>query len=289
MIKILITGADGQLGNEFRQLAPENRDIEFIFTDIGELDITKEHELNLFLDENPVNYIINCAAYTAVDKAEEEPEKAFLLNARAVEILAGICAERKIRLIHFSTDYVFDGTSARPYKEEDTPHPRTIYGSSKLEGERMIHKANDYVIIRTSWLYSAFSSNFVKTILRLSKEKNQLQVVADQIGSPTWANDLARTVLILIDRYHHHWFEDRYRIYHYSNKGACTWYEFACEIIKITASGIKILPVTTKEYPSKTFRPAYSVLDTTKITNDLGIEIPGWKESLKHCMDVLTP
>ncbi len=284
MTKILVTGADGQLGNEFRKLARSRYDLEFIFTDIGELDITKESEVNAFLDKNRVNYILNCAAYTAVDKAEEEPEKADLLNSHAVKILGGISNDRDIRLIHFSTDYVFDGTKKSPYTEEDTPHPVTIYGKSKLEGEKIIRKSKNCMIIRTSWLYSASGNNFVKTIMRISREKDELQVVSDQIGSPTWANDLARTTLIIIDRTKNNKTRDRYLLYHYSNEGTCTWYDFATEIVKLAGFTIKIRPVHTEDYPAKAPRPSYSVLDTTKIRNELGIKIPDWKESLQHCI-----
>ena len=284
MTKILVTGADGQLGNEFRKLARSRTDIEFIFTDIGELDITRKSEVNAFLDKNLVRYILNCAAYTAVDKAEEEPEKAYLLNAYVVDILASACSSRDIRLIHLSTDYVFDGTNTRPYREGDSPNPLTIYGLSKLEGEKLIRKAEEYIIVRTSWLYSASGSNFVKTILRLCNEKDELQVVADQTGSPTWANDLARTVLMLIDQYHDGWIKDKFRIYHYSNEGTCTWYEFAKEILKLKKLTNTIRPVETKDYPAKAPRPAYSVLDTTRIKNDLGIVIPDWEKSLRRCI-----
>lgn len=284
MCKILVTGADGQLGNEFRKLARSRYDLEFIFTDIGELDITKESEVNIFLDKNRVNYILNCAAYTAVDKAEEEPEKADLLNSHAVKILGNASNKRDIRLIHFSTDYVFDGTKKSPYTEEDTPYPVTIYGKSKLEGEKLLRKMKNCTIIRTSWLYSASGNNFVKTIIKISREKNKLKIVSDQTGSPTWANDLARTTLILIDRTKNNKTRDGCLLYHYSNEGMCTWYDFAREIMKITGFPIKIRPVKTKDYPSKAPRPEYSVLDTTKIKNDLGIKIPDWKESLQHCI-----
>jgi dTDP-4-dehydrorhamnose reductase len=284
MAKILVTGADGQLGNEFRKLARSRYDLEFIFTDIGELDITKESEVNTFLDKNRVNYILNCAAYTAVDKAEEEPEKADLLNSHAVNILGRISNERNINLVHFSTDYVFDGEKKSPYSEEDTPHPVTIYGKSKLEGEEILRKMKNWTIIRTSWLYSASGNNFVKTIMKISKEKNKLKVVSDQTGSPTWANDLARTTLILIDRTKDNRIQDKGVLYHYSNEGTCTWYDFAREIVKLAGFPIKIRPVHTKDYHAIAPRPAYSVLDTTKIKNDLGIKIPDWKESLQHCI-----
>jgi dTDP-4-dehydrorhamnose reductase len=284
MAKILVTGADGQLGNEFRKLARSRYDLEFIFTDIGELDITKESDVNTFLDKNRVNYILNCAAYTAVDKAEEEPEKADLLNSHAVNILGRISNERNINLVHFSTDYVFDGEKKSPYSEEDTPHPVTIYGKSKLEGEEILRKMKNWTIIRTSWLYSASGNNFVKTIMKISKEKNKLKVVSDQTGSPTWANDLARTTLILIDRTKDNRIQDKGVLYHYSNEGTCTWYDFAREIVKLAGFPIKIRPVHTKDYHAIAPRPAYSVLDTTKIKNDLGIKIPDWKESLQHCI-----
>jgi len=284
MAKILVTGADGQLGNEFRKLARSRYDLEFIFTDIGELDITKESDVNIFLNKNSVNYILNCAAYTAVDKAEEEPEKADLLNSHAVKILGSVSNERNINLIHFSTDYVFDGTKNIPYTEEDTPHPVTIYGKSKLKGEEILRKMKNWVIIRTSWLYSASGNNFVKTVMKISKEKHKLKVVSDQTGSPTWANDLARTTLILIDRIKDNPNREGSVLYHYSNEGTCTWYDFAREIVKLAGLPIKIRPVRTKDYPAKAPRPAYSVLDTTKIKNELGIKIPDWKESLQHCI-----
>jgi len=284
MIKILVTGADGQLGNEFRKLAQSCYDMEFMFTDIGELDITNESAVNTFLDQNTVSYIINCAAYTAVDKAEEEPDKAYLLNAEAVKIIASACNVRDISLIHFSTDYVFDGKKISPYSEEDKTNPVTVYGKSKLEGEKLLRKTKNYIIIRTSWLYSAYGNNFVKAIMRLSKEKEELQVVSDQTGSPTWAYDLARTTLILIDRMKNGRIQDKYELYHFSNSGTCTWYDFAKEIVKLSGAPVKIQPVKTTDYPVKAPRPAYSVLDTRRIRNDLRIKIPDWKESLKSCI-----
>jgi dTDP-4-dehydrorhamnose reductase len=284
MVKILVTGANGQLGNEFRKLAWPGKDHEFIFTDIDELNITIEDELNKFAEKHPVRFLINCAAYTAVDRAEDEPENAYLLNANAPDIINRICIKHNIQLIHYSTDFVFDGASRKPYIETDIPNPLSVYGKSKLAGEYHLQKSNTGIIIRTSWLYSSFGHNFVKTIIRMAQEKGELRVVNDQTGSPTWAADLAAATLKIIDRCKSRMDQTQYGLYHYSNEGSCTWYDFAEEIIRLTGLKAKINPVATSEYPSKAVRPSYSVMNKNLIKNWLGIDIPDWKVSLAKCI-----
>jgi len=288
MIKILVTGANGQLGNEFRKLARSCQDPEFLFTDIDELDITIEDELNKFVEKHPVRFLINCAAYTAVDRAEDEPERAYLLNANAVGIISRICIKHNIQLIHYSTDFVFDGASRKPYVETDIPNPVSVYGKSKLAGEYHLQKSNTGIIIRTSWLYSSFGHNFVKTIIRLAQEKDELRVVNDQMGSPTWAADLAAATLKIIKRHKSRLNQTQYGLYHYANEGACSWYEFAKEIIRLAGLKTKINAVTTSEYPSKAVRPSYSVMDKSLIKNWLEIDIPDWKDSLSKCILEIT-
>ena len=287
MTRVLVTGANGQLGNELRKLSGLNQDLEFIFTDVDELNITNENEVNQFIENEPVRFLINCAAYTAVDRAEDEPEKAYLLNADAVDIIGRISARHNIQLIHYSTDFIFDGKHRKPYVEADIPDPASVYGKSKLAGEYHLQKLNAGIIIRTSWLYSSFGHNFVKTILRLAAEQVELRVVDDQIGSPTWAADLAGITLEIINRLKNKKNPPQYGLYHYSNEGTCSWYDFAEEIVKLAGLKIKIHPVSTSEYPSKARRPAYSVLDKSLIRNWLNIKIPNWKDSLAKCMGII--
>lgn len=285
MIRILVTGSNGQLGAEFRYLASNYKDFEFIFTDVEELDITDFIAVSDYFSENNFDYCINCAGYTAVDQAEDELEKAFLINAAAVENLAKICEGHQTHLIHISTDYVFDGTSKRPYKEDDQVSPQSVYGFSKLEGEEAVLKyATKAIIIRTAWLCSQFGRNFVKTMLKLGKEKTQLKVVNDQIGSPTYAEDLAKAILEIISK------PGKFKsseIYHYSSMGSISWYIFAKEIIDMAGLNCKIIPVNSTEYPTKAKRPAYSVLDKSKIIHDFGIEIPEWNFGLKKLIEAL--
>jgi len=285
MLTILITGSNGQLGSEFRILASGYPHYHFIFTDVNELDICSEDQVNDFFNKHNVDVVVNCAAYTAVDSAEDEPEKAMALNRDAVANLAGACKAHNAYLIHISTDYVFDGTGSKPYTENDTARPATIYGQSKLEGEERISGCLEKgMIIRTSWLYSSFRQNFVKTIMNKCPESNELKVVNDQKGSPTYARDLARAILDIIPRalsMH------RFEIFHYANEGECTWYEMACAIVGLAGLNCRVVPVNSLDYPQKAPRPAYSVLDKTKIKDLMGISIPHWKESLKEMITVL--
>ena len=281
-LTILVTGSNGQLGRELQVIAPQYVGFKFLFVAREELPIENEDAVKKYFATHAIDYCINCAAYTAVDKAESEEENAFLINATAVANLAKTCEENKIQLIHVSTDYVFDGTANKPYKETDKTKPESIYGQSKMQGEELAQK-NDpsTIIIRTSWLYSSFKNNFVKTMLRLMKEKESINVVNDQFGCPTYAADLAVAIMHIIASGKSH---ENPGIYHYTNAGITNWYEFALAIKKLTGSNCNVNPITTAEYPTQAKRPAYSVLDTTKITSTFGLAIPEWEESLKMCL-----
>ena len=288
MMPVLITGCKGQLGNEIQRISNQFPEISFIFTDLEELNITRAHDIQSFLDSMPVKFIVNCAGYTAVDLAEDEREMAERLNADATGYLAKVSAERGIQLIHISTDYVFDGEKNHPYLEADPVNPQTVYGKSKLHGEEALHQSGKGIIIRTSWLYSSFGNNFVKTILRLSGEKERLNVVFDQSGCPTYARDLASAILEMIRMEIKLENSPRHDIYHYSNQGMCSWYEFATSIIDIAGSGCKIIPVESKYYVTKAVRPRYTVMSKKKIMGEYDLNIPHWKDSLKDCIDKLT-
>lgn len=277
-MRVLVTGANGQLGSELKLVAS----VDYIFTDIAELDITDVDAVAEFVERNRIDTIVNCAAYTNVELAEEEGDIAERVNTTAVAILAGVAKRYNVRLIHISTDYVFGGEHFdAPIKENKTPAPLGVYGRTKLLGERAIAESRcDYVILRTSWLYSAFGKNFVKTILCLASKREELRVVCDQIGSPTYARDLAKVIAQICQSRD---FEGG--IYHYSNRGEISWYEFARAIVEIGGAECKISPCTTAEYGAKAQRPAYSVLDTSKICNALGCEIPQWRDSLKECIN----
>ena len=284
--KILVTGANGQLGKELRQLAPLHPQFEFVFLSREDLSI-HHFELikNTFKAYHP-QYCINCAAYTNVDKAESEKELAFLVNGEAVAVLAAVCKEYNSKFIHISTDYVFDGTAGTPYKEDDPVNPVNTYGESKLAGEKEAMRLNpDSIIIRSSWVYSEFGKNFVKTMLKLMKEKEEISVVNDQIGSPTYAADLAKVILNIIASCQLPIANCLPGIYHFSNEGAITWYDFAVAIKELSAFSCKINPITTEQYPTPAKRPHYSVLDKTKIQKTFGIQIKDWKESLTICLE----
>ncbi len=283
MIKVLVTGSNGQLGNELRNLAPEFPFLDFVFSDIGELDITKKEEVDQFMQKGSFNYVINCAAYTAVDKAEEEQEKANLVNYKAVENLVAGANKYSTTLIHISTDYVFDGKNHRPYMEDDDTHPESTYGESKLKGELAAIQASKHIVIRTSWLYSSYGKNFMKTILKLSREREELNVIFDQVGTPTFAGDLARAIIEIINTTHN-LPEFPSGKYHYSNEGVCSWYDFAKEIVDISHSPCRINPIESKDYPLPAPRPFYSVLNKNKIKTILNINIPHWKDSLEKCI-----
>jgi dTDP-4-dehydrorhamnose reductase len=284
-INILVTGANGQLGKELRDLAPGYP--RFHFTFLSREDMPVHHfELvrNYFKTLKP-DYCINCAAYTAVDRAEQEKELAFQVNGEAAGVLAAVCKENSTRLIHISTDYVFDGTSSTPYTENFPPHPVNVYGASKLEGERQALQLNpDVIIIRTSWVYSSYGKNFVKTMMKLMNEKNEVNVVDDQVGSPTYAADLAEMIVQLIAGCHasaHQWVPG---IYHFSNEGVISWYDFAIAIREITNGTCTIKPISTAAYPTPAKRPAYSGLDKTKIQKTFSVELKNWRSSLESCI-----
>lgn len=280
---ILVTGANGQLGNEMRRLAQEHLSYTYCFTDVAELDICNEQAVQDYVEAHQVDIIVNCAAYTAVDKAEDDPELCEKLNRMAPGYLAKAVERRNGFLVQVSTDYVFDGTACRPYTEEEEPCPASVYGSTKLAGEREAVKyCSRTLIIRTAWLYSTFGNNFVKTMLRLGREREALGVVFDQIGTPTYARDLAVAIFTAIER------GIVPGIYHFSNEGVCSWYDFAKAIHRLGGvKGCRLNPLHTAEYPTKASRPAYSVLDKTKIKKTYDIEIPYWVDSLKECIDEL--
>jgi dTDP-4-dehydrorhamnose reductase len=286
---ILITGAEGQLGNEFRNYT-EQGDLVFHFTDVDELDITDQDQVDAAFKKHQFGFCINCAAYTAVDKAEEERELAHKINVRGVECLAKACETYSSTLIQISTDFVFSGLTNVPYKETADTSPLGMYGLSKLNGELMaLGNCGNTFIIRTSWLYSSFGRNFVKTILRLNAERESINVVYDQIGSPTYAGDLAETLVEMIRHFQANpaAIEEKRGIYHYSNEGVCTWYDLACAVIDHKNLPLKVFPIRTEEYPLPAQRPHYSVLDKTKIKTAFEMEIPHWQRSLHKCLDLL--
>ena len=280
---ILVTGANGQLGREFQQLQKSYSSYNFIFLTKEQFSITDENAVNVFFKNKLIHFCINCAAYTAVDKAETEQETAMDVNAAAVGILARVCKNYHTKLIHISTDYVFDGKGKIPYTEKDDTNPVNYYGQTKLTGEQnALVENNETVIIRTAWVYSSFGNNFVKTMIRLMKERASLGVVSDQFGCPTYAADLANAIMQIIA-------SNNFiaGIYHYSNKGKISWYDFAKEISLQINSHCIVNGISTKEFPTPAARPYYSVLDTTKITDTFQIIIPEWKDSLKECLSLL--
>jgi dTDP-4-dehydrorhamnose reductase len=282
-MNILVTGCNGQLGKEFQKISNIYTEHNWVFTDINELNICDKNSVNTFFTEKTLDVCINCAAYTAVDKAEDEEEKARAINATAVSNLAYACKLSNTLLIHISTDYVFDGTSERPYLESDLVSPNCVYGKTKAEGEQnIITSGCSYIIVRTSWLYSSYGNNFVKTMLRLGSEREFVNVVDDQNGNPTWAYDLANAIMLLILR-----FENREvkEIFNYSNEGTIPWSNFAEAILYIGNKNCEVRPISTKEYGSKANRPAFSALDKTKIRSFTGIKIPFWRESLIKCIE----
>jgi len=287
MAVILVTGANGQLGNEIKVASKNYFGYEFIFTDIDELDISNEKAVKEIIISTHPDWIINCVAYNFVDKAETDNENAFKVNSLAVKNLAEMIKGTECRLIHISTDYVFDGNSNTPFNEHSIPNPQTVYGKSKLEGEKYALQHFGTMVIRTSWLYSSFGNNFVKTIIKNGKEKESLRVVFDQIGTPTFAADLAEIILLIVSGVIRNQFAFNAGIYHYSNEGVCSWFDFATEIIQEAGLQCNVNPILTKEFPSAVKRPYYSVLDKSKIKEDYGIKIPHWRTSLRKCMKLL--
>ena len=286
-MNILVTGANGQLGNEMRIVSKGSSD-RYIFTDVEELDITNFVAVSKCVKENDINVIVNCAGYTNVDKAEDDEKTAELLNAQAVEYLAQACKDNDATLIHISTDYVFGGNEGNtPRTEEEPVNPTGAYGRTKLHGEQAIAKVGcKHLIIRTSWLYSEFGNNFVKTMRKLTAERDSLKVVFDQVGTPTYALDLAKVIEVFIEKLKtpNSKLQTPNSIYNYSNEGVISWYDFAKEICELSGNTCDIQPCHSDEFPSKVKRPSYSVLDKTKIKNKLNITIPHWKESLRKCI-----
>ena len=280
MKNILITGANGQLGNEMRVLSAENPEYAYFFTDVAELDICNEQAILDFVKANQINVIVNCAAYTAVDKAEENVELCTRLNADAVGYLAKAAETHGAEFIQVSTDYVFDGTSHIPYQETEATCPNSVYGHTKLAGEQnALTLCSRSMVIRTAWLYSTFGNNFVKTMIRLGKERENLGVIFDQVGTPTYARDLARAIFTAIRQ------GVVPGIYHFSNEGVCSWYDFTKAIHRLAGiTTCHVKPLHTEEYPTPAKRPHYSVLDKTKIKNTYHIEIPYWMDSLQSCI-----
>jgi dTDP-4-dehydrorhamnose reductase len=282
MNNILVTGGNGQLGSELKEIASNYPDYNFSFTDVKILDITNHIAVKEFIELNNINVIINCAAYTAVDKAESEPELSNAINHLALANFAQIAKDNNIKLVHISTDYVFDGTNYKPYVETDTPNPQSVYGQTKLDGELAMQHINPKrsIIIRTSWVYSKFGNNFVKTMLNLSKNREEINVVADQIGSPTNAADLAEAILIMLPQIKN----ENIELFHYSNEGICSWYDFSKAIFEIQGVLVKVNPIESKQYPTPAKRPFYSVLDKSRIKDVFQLEVPFWKDSLKSCL-----
>ena len=282
-MNILITGCKGQLGNELLLQEASHPTHQFFNTDVDELDISDQAAVDAYVNEHEIDGIINCAAYTAVDQAESDKERCTTLNTLAPAYLANAVNQRGGWIIHISTDYVFNGKAYRPYQEDDTPSPDSVYGSTKLASELGVTKfCQRAMVVRTAWLYSTFGRNFVKTMIRLGQERNELGVVADQVGTPTYARDLAAAILDIVEK------GIIPGVYHYSNEGVISWYDFAKAIHRIAGiNGCKVRPLHTEEYPTPAQRPAYSVLDKTKIKKTYNIEVPYWEESLAECIALL--
>ena len=279
-MNILVTGANGQLGNEMQRVAKTSSN-HYIFTDVAQLDITDREAVLRAVKDNSIQVIVNCAAYTNVDKAEDDRETADLINNKAVENLAIAARENDATLIHISTDYVFKGNRCTPCREDWETDPLGVYGITKLAGEKSIERTGcRHIIIRTAWLYSPFGKNFVKTMQKLTAEKDSLKVVFDQVGTPTYAGDLADAITRIIETGQ----LGKQGIYHFSNEGVCSWYDFAREICELSGNTCNIQPCHSDEFPSKVKRPHFSVLDKTKIKDTFGIEVPYWKDSLKKCI-----
>ena len=283
MNTILITGSHGQLGNEMQQAAARFPAFNFLYTDVEDLDICDKAALSAFVKANNVNIIVNCAAYTAVDKAEDDVALCYKINSDAVRNIGEVASENNLKVVHVSTDYVFDGTNYLPYHEDQPVCPATVYGKSKLAGEQaLLETCKQAVILRTAWLYSSFGNNFVKTMMKLGTDRDSLNVIFDQIGTPTYAADLADAILKVLS---HETFVPG--IYHFSDEGVCSWYDFTKTIHRIAGITCNVQPIETKDYPARTPRPHYSVLNKAKIKSTYGIVIPHWEESLVRCIDIL--
>jgi len=288
-MRILVTGKNGQLGRSLHKLVSEKKyDNEFIFVGREELDLSSESGINHYFDNNDkFDIIINCAAYTQVDKAEQEAELANQINHLAVKQLASIANKQQARLIHISTDYVFNGRQYQPYIETDDVEPQGVYGKTKLSGEQVIQNnlKSNAIIIRTSWIYSEYGNNFVKTMLKLGNELESLNVIFDQVGTPTYAGDLAKVIIFIVRSNTFSQTDFKTQIYHFSNEGVCSWYDFAKTIFELTNTQCQVNPIETKDYPTPGTRPHYSVLNKSKIKQSYNLVIPYWKDSLKQCLD----
>lgn len=281
-MKVLITGGNGQLGSELKQILKDDGN-EYVFTDVADLDLTNQEAVNLIFDQYSFDYCINCAAYTAVDKAEEEQELAYKVNASAVQFLADACKKYDAVLIQVSTDFIFNGKSSAPITEDELAMPLSVYGDSKLLGEKAVKSTLDkYFILRTSWVYSEFGNNFVKSMRKFMSERSSLNIVFDQVGSPTYAADLAEFIALLVNSD-----SDKYGVYHYSNQGVASWYDFAVEIKTLFDLDCKLSPILSEGYPTPATRPNYSVMDKSLVTSTFNIEIPHWKDSLRKCVSKL--
>lgn len=284
-MKVLITGSNGQLGSEIRNLYYKYENLEFIFKDLPDLDISDTDSVNSLIINHHINAVINCAAYTSVDKAEENIQLAERVNSLGVSNLINALDKVNGKLIHISTDYVFDGNNSQPYKESDQVCPIGVYGETKREGElALINSDIDAIVIRTSWLYSVFGKNFLKTMLNLGKVKESINVISDQIGTPTYAKNLAKICLDIISNSHLESISKKGKIYHYSDEGVASWFDFAVLIMKLAGLNCKVIPILTKDYPTLAKRPNYSVMSKEKIKTDFKIDIPDWKESLRECI-----
>lgn len=284
-MRVLITGSNGQLGSEIKEVHNKYKNIKCIFKDLPELDICDFDLLNSFIKDEQINAVINCAAYTSVDKAEENIELARMVNSKAVSNLVDALAKVNGKLVHISTDYVFDGNNSQPYMESDQVCPIGVYGETKREGElALINSEIDAIVIRTSWLYSSFGNNFLKTMFRLGKEKESINVISDQIGTPTYAKNLAKICLDILSISHLGRISKKGKIYHYSDEGVASWYDYAVSIMELAELNCKVNPVQTKEYPTLAKRPHYSVMSKKKIKTDFNVDIPYWKESLRECI-----
>lgn len=286
MKNILVTGGNGQLGSSLRKIADHYPQYAFLFTDVDTLDITDASAVEAFVSQNHIAYILNCAAFTAVDKAEDNEPLCLRINRDAVKNLADAARKFGAKVIHISTDYVFDGTSCVPYVETNPTCPVSVYGRTKLEGElALFETCPSSIVIRTAWLYSEYGNNFVKTMLRLGRERDEIRVVFDQIGTPTYATDLALAMMRVIE------YDEKKLwvpgIYHFSDEGVCSWYDFTVKILQMAGLHTRVLPIETKDYPSKATRPHYSVLNKAKIKRTFGLLIPHWEQSLKECIAIL--
>lgn len=284
---ILVTGANGQLGSELKEISRNYYGYDFIFVDIGTLDLTDTKQATEYIKSTKPNWIINCAAYNAVDQAETNPNPAMLVNAHVVRTMADAIKDTDCRLIHISTDYVYDGMSSVPYNENAAVGPLSAYGTSKLAGEKYALQHPASIIIRTSWLYSSFGNNFVKTILRHAREKESLNIVFDQTGTPTYAADLAAAIMHIVAGVIRNQLAFNSGIYNYSNEGVCTWYDFAIEIIREAGLKCNVKPVLSKDFRQVARRPSYSVMDKTKIKESFDLTIPYWRDSLLRCIKLM--